>query len=145
MFYRLGMRRVRVFAVSLLMIATLGAQGKGKGHGKGQDKGASPARSGVNFDDDRRVITEYYRALPSSNLPPGLAKRGGSLPPGLEKQLQRNGTLPPGLAKRVEPFPPELERRLPPLAPDFRRGVVEGRVVIFNTRTSVILDVFLPF
>jgi hypothetical protein len=145
MFYCLGMRLAQIFAVSLLMIATLGAQGKGKGQGKGQDKGASPVRSGDTFSGDRRVVTEYFRALPPSNLPPGLAKRGGSLPPGLEKQLQRNGTLPPGLAKRVEPFPPELERRLPPLAPELRRGLVEGRVVIFNTRTSVILDVFLPF
>jgi len=59
--------------------------------------------------------------------------------------LLRNGTLPPGLAKRVEPFPPELEQRLPPLAPELRRGIVEGRVVIFNARTSLILDVFLPF
>ena len=27
------------------------------------------------------------------------------LPPGLEKQLRRNGSLPPGLQRRAEPFP----------------------------------------
>ena len=49
---------------------------------------------------ERDIITGYY-ANPSQGLPPGLAKRGGNLPPGLEKQLMRNGTLPPGLQKRL--------------------------------------------
>ena len=134
---------MRILAVPLLMMAMLGAQGKGNGNGKGHSKGEAPAASTI--DDTRRIVTEYSRALPQSNLPPGLAKRGGSLPPGLEKQLRRNGTLPPGLAKRVQPFPPELERRLPPLASDLQRGFVEGRAVIFNTKTQVIVDIFLPF
>ena len=43
-------------------------------------------------------------------LPPGLAKRD-TLPPGLERQLQRNGKLPPGLEKRA--LPDELKRALP--------------------------------
>lgn len=34
-------------------------------------------------------------------LPPGLAKRGGQLPPGLQKHLLRTGQLPPGLQKRL--------------------------------------------
>lgn len=94
---------------------------------------------------DRRVIREYVKAQPPDGLPPGLAKRGGALPPGLEKQLRRKGQLPPGLEKRFQPFPAALERRLPPLPPDFRRGFISGRAVIYNSNTSVITDVFVPF
>ena len=58
--------------------------------------------------DERRMIDEYYRRgekRKSKGLPPGLAKRGGNLPPGLQKHLQKNGQLPPGLQKRLEPLP----------------------------------------
>ena len=93
---------------------------------------------------DREVVRRYYSGHPG-NLPPGLAKRGGDLPPGLEKQLQRKGHLPPGLDKRVVAFPVELERQLPPLKSGLMRGVIEGRAVIYNPKTSVILDVCLLF
>lgn len=93
---------------------------------------------------DREVIRQYFRAH-NSTLPPGLAKRGGSLPPGLEKQLRRKGHLPPGLEKRITPFPIELERRLPPLKSGLIRGVIEGRAVILNAKTSLILDIFTIF
>src|SRR5579859_3887867 len=89
---------------------------------------------------DRDLISGYYRNQ-YSNLPPGLAKRGGNLPPGLERQLERNGTLPPGLQKNFQPFPPELDRQLPPLPPYYRRGVIGTSVVIYNTRTRLIVDV----
>ena len=91
---------------------------------------------------ERDIITGYY-ANPSQGLPPGLAKRGGNLPPGLEKQLMRNGTLPPGLQKRLNPLPVELERRLPPLPPGCGcdRGVVGGNVVLVRSRDHFILDV----
>jgi hypothetical protein len=131
-----------VLAATFAIGPSSAGQGKGKGYAKGHDKGApAPAR----YDGDRQVITQYLQGLPPSNLPPGLAKRGGSLPPGLEKQLQRNGTLPPGLAKQIQPLPVELETRLPPPPPDVRRGFVEGHVVIYNSRTSVVLDAFVPF
>jgi hypothetical protein len=86
----------------------------------------------------RRYYTEHPRALP-----PGLAKRGGNLPPGLEKQLARKGHLPPGLEKKLVPFPVALERQLPPLKPGLLRGVIEGRAVIYNPKTSVIFDVLV--
>jgi hypothetical protein len=74
-----------------------------------------------------------------------LAKRGGNLPPGLEKQLRRKGHLPPGLAKKLVPFPVEVERRLPPLKSGLVRGLIQGRAVIYNLKTSLILDVFAVF
>src|SRR5215475_14835072 len=53
--------------------------------------------------EERRIIESYYRSGgPSKGLPPGLAKRGGKLPPGLQKHLEKNGTLPPGLQKRLQ-------------------------------------------
>ncbi len=88
----------------------------------------------------RDVIGGYYRNR-YSDLPPGLAKRGGNLPPGLEQQLQRNGTLPPGLQKRLEPFPPDLRRQLPPLPVNYAYGIIDGSAIIVNQRTGTIVDV----
>lgn len=87
---------------------------------------------------DQRLIRNYF--ADTSNLPPGLAKRGGNLPPGLERQLQRNGTLPPGLQKRVQPFPAELTRQLPPLPTGMSRVILAGRALILD-RSNKILDV----
>jgi hypothetical protein len=109
-----------------------------KGHEKhGRD--AQDRRTAVFRSDHRRVIHEYYGAHPAG-LPPGLAKRGGDLPPGLAKQLRRNGRLPPGLEKRLVPFPVELERRLPPLPPHYRRCFVGDRAIIYDQRTGIIVD-----
>jgi hypothetical protein len=86
-----------------------------------------------------RIILDYYQPS-TSNLPPGLAKRGGKLPPGLEKQLRRNGQLPPGLAKRLVPFPADLERRLPP-QPGCRRAVLDSWALLIHDATNVVLDI----
>src|SRR5262245_38028870 len=92
----------------------------------------------VFLPDDRRVINEYFRN--TSNLPPGLAKRGGDLPPGLQKHIQRNGQLPPGLQKRLTPFPNDLDRRLPRLPSSYRRGTIGDSAVIYDPTTNRILD-----
>ena len=86
------------------------SKGKGQGKGKGRGKG----------------------------LPPGLAKRD-SLPPGLQKQLEKNGTLPPGLAKRG--LPPELESKLPAVASDLERIIAGDDVVLLEKATGKILDI----
>ena len=67
-----------------------------------------------------------------------------SLPPGLEKQLRRNGQLPPGLQKKVQPFPVELERRLPPLPTNYARVCIGGRGLIVDAQFNIvdIIDVF---
>ncbi len=95
-------------------------------------------------DRDRDVIRQYYAGNPGS-LPPGLAKRGGNLPPGLQKQMQRKGHLPPGLEKRLVAFPVELEHQLPPPRCGLMRGMIDGRAVIYDPKTSVILDICLVF
>jgi hypothetical protein len=60
------------------------------------------AKNGKQGNKDRRQSTVYYPYLQgnTSNLPPGLAKRGGDLPPGLQKHLRETGQLPPGLEKK---------------------------------------------
>lgn len=86
---------------------------------------------------DRQLIQGYYGG--GKGLPPGLAKRGGKLPPGLEKQLRKNGTLPPGLQKKVEPFPSDLARQLSPLPSKYSRVIVAGKAIIMD-RDHRILD-----
>jgi hypothetical protein len=93
----------------------------------------------VFTDRDRQLIHGYYSG--GKGLPPGLAKRGGKLPPGLEKQLRKNGTLPPGLQKKVEPFPADLTRQLSPLPSGLSRVMVAGRAIIMD-RNHKILDLF---
>jgi hypothetical protein len=115
----------------------VGAQGREKGGGTNR----SSERPSIIFTSrDRDIIRDYFRNR-YSNLPPGLAKRGGKLPPGLQKQLDRNGTLPPGLQKRLEPFPEDLERRLPSLPTSYRRGRIGEDVVTLDTRTQRIIDI----
>lgn len=89
----------------------------------------------VFSDRDRHLIREYYHR---HQLPPGLAKRS-SLPPGLQKQVQRRGQLPPGL--RGDRLPGELEVTLSSLPEGYVRLRVGVDVVLMNTHTRVILDV----
>ena len=134
------------YALAAGMAAAQGnsqGKGKGKGHNKNQD---DQEQSGgyVQYGfgaHDREVISTYY-SNHTQGLPPGLAKRGGNLPPGLEKHLERNGTLPPGLQKKLEPCPIELERQLPPLPADYHRAVIGAHIVVLNKNTNVIVDIF---
>ena len=94
--------------------------------------------------EERRIIEEYYRKSKKAKqkgLPPGLAKRGGNLPPGLQKQLDKNGRLPPGLQKRLEPLPVDLDRRLPRLPEYWERVILERNVILIDRRTQRILDI----
>jgi len=94
--------------------------------------------------EERRIIEEYYhksKKAKQKGLPPGLAKRGGNLPPGLQKQLDKNGRLPPGLQKRLEPLPVDLDRRLPRLPDHWERVIIERDVILIDRRTQRILDI----
>jgi hypothetical protein len=121
--------------------------GNGKGEGKKHYKEApaavvdNVAGIAIFTVGDRDTIKHHY-SVDRRSLPPGLAKRGGDLPPGLRKQLIRSGHLPPGLEKKMYPFPVELERRLPPLRPGLTRCFIGGNAVILNLKTKVILDIF---
>ena len=107
---------------------------------------------------ERQIIEKYFSGATSTHtvketatvekpkskkgnkaLPPGLAKRD-KLPPGLEKQLQKNGTLPPGLAKRS--LPADLEGKLPPVPKGYERRIIENSaIVLVEVATGLIADV----
>jgi hypothetical protein len=90
--------------------------------------------------EQEQLIREWFlRNGNYDNLPPGLAKRE-SLPPGLQRQLQRNGTLPSGLQKRVQPLPFALEQQLPPVWGGMRRVILAGNVILLELNTARIVD-----
>ena len=94
--------------------------------------------------EERRIIEQYYhhgKKPKKKGLPPGLAKRGGNLPPGLQKHLDRTGRLPPGLQKRLEPLPHDLDSRLPRLPDYWERVILERDVILIDRRTDRILDI----
>jgi hypothetical protein len=93
--------------------------------------------------EERRIINEYYRRATTKKkgLPPGLAKRGGKLPPGLQKHLEKNGQLPPGLQKRLARLPSALDRQLPSIPEYWERVIVERDVILLDRRTNRILDI----
>jgi hypothetical protein len=105
-----------------------------EGFGVVKDDGSIRVRFGEN---DIRLIKDYY-AKSKKALPPGLAKKS-QLPPGLQKQLMRNGKLPPGLEKRSLPI--ELERKLSPLPKGYVRLKVGENVLILKTNTDTIVDI----
>ncbi len=58
-------------------------------------------------------------------MPPGLAKKGGRLPPGLQKRA----------------FPRDLESRLPPPPPNAERVIVNNQILLLEIGTHFVLDV----
>ncbi len=147
-------RILRTFLLLLTALAVFAspslAQGRGQGNSHKQkdkdrdeqgDRDRDKGHGRPSFrQHDREIIVDYYHSR-QSGLPPGLAKRGGDLPPGLEKHLERNGQLPPGLQKRVVALPPDLERRLPRLPTIYRRGVIGTHVIILDRKTGAIVDI----
>jgi hypothetical protein len=121
-----------------------GQQGSGDQQGKDKqntDKPSTAPRAEIG-QKDRDAIGRYFKDN-TTGLPPGLAKRGDDLPPGLEKQLQKNGTLPPGLEKKLEPVPAPLERQLTRLPDGYSRRVLGQHLIVVNDKTKQIGDVFL--
>jgi outer membrane lipoprotein SlyB len=94
--------------------------------------------SGFSYHE-RQIIGDCF-ANDRASLPPGLAKKN-HLPPGLERQLQRNGTLPPGLQKRVQPLPEFCATRLPRLPRDWARVVLSGRIILLDPQQRIV-DLF---
>jgi hypothetical protein len=128
--------------VAILLVLSFGAfaqgnsQGKGRGHNKRNDDDNNRNGSYV-FDDVQRDRIRTCLNGNREGLPPGLAKRD-RLPPGLERQVQRNGTLPPGLQKKVQPFPGQCQVNLPRLPGGWERVVLGDRVIVLDPTRRVI-------
>lgn len=103
--------------------------GRGRGHNKGAQENAAAVQASIGTNDARLIREWFSQPANLQGLPPGLAKKE-RLPPGLQKQLVRNGQLPPGLQKKIQPLPPVLERQLTPL-PDQRRNLILDIVAAF--------------
>ena len=84
-------------------------QGRGKGSAKGKsteqkkDQTTDEAQDGKAMHafgkEQERIIRNWFSDQSNlDGLPPGLAKRQ-ELPPGLQRQLHKNGTLPPRTPK----------------------------------------------
>jgi len=116
------------------------AQGHGRGHEKHDRDDDDDQGRHYYSDHDRDEMRRWYHDH-DDDLPPGLAKRD-QLPPGLEKQLVERGTLPPGLRKKLRRCPEDLERRLPPPPPHCEHAILGGHVVLVNTQTFAVLDIF---
>ncbi len=128
------------FLIGFVTAGGSGAPGGGGTGIPGPPRPADQAPTAYLFSgSDRNVISNYLRTN-RANLPPGLARRE-SLPPGLERQLQRNGTLPPGLQKRLQPFPADLNRQLP-LPPAGVSRMFLGRRALLLDQAQRILDMF---
>jgi len=95
--------------------------------------------TGVFSSRDQRMIRSCFTDH-ASELPPGLAKRE-SLPPGIQRQLERGGSLPPGLQKKVQPMPQVCENGLSVL-PSGQERVVYGNRVMLVDSSGKILDAF---
>lgn len=109
-------------------------------------KGKNASLAVYFSNDDRHHIQGFYsekkhKHKKHKKTPPGLAKRGGNLPPGLQKQIERNGQLPPGLQGRG--LPGDLESRLSRLPEGYVRLVVEKDIVLMNKKTGIVADVML--
>lgn len=98
-------------------------------------------RGPMGFSDRDRDMISDCMADSYRDLPPGLAKRGGDLPPGLERQLERNGTLPPGLQRRVRPLPDQCEERLPRLPDGWFRVTLGARILLLDPGNRIV-DMF---
>jgi hypothetical protein len=133
-------------AMLLLAVIFLAAPPVSAGKGKDKPERVPPAPSEMHghppafLPEERQIILAFVQG-PPSGLPPGLAKRGGQLPPGLQQHLQRQGTLPPGLQKRLQPLPTALELRLPSLPDSWGRVVLGPHILLINRRSNQILDI----
>ena len=121
--------------------ASLSNARRGRGDVRREEQDAYDAL--IFSERDQRLIRSYFRGRGARGLPPGLAKRNGNLPPGLEKQMQRNDVLPPGLQKRTEPFPLELTRQLPRLPAGYSRVIIEGRAINVGSDNRVVDVMFI--
>ena len=128
------MNRLVLPVAAMLTAGIVVINAEGQGH-KGRDGGSQLSGSVhvVFSSDDVRVIRGYY------------APHYRALPPGLQKKYARTGQLPPGWQKKLQPFDPVVERRLVALPAGYRRGIVDGRAVIMDDRTHVVIDMAVVF
>jgi len=124
-----------IFAVLLLSLVPSSNAVASPKHWHEDEKHGNKHEDGSCYfrHDDVRVIREYYEP------------RYRSLPPGIAKKYYRTGHLPPGWEKKMEPLPVAIERQLVVLPSGYRRGYIDGSVVVYSPQTRVMIDVVALF
>ena len=130
----------KTLSVAFLMVVIAAPAVAQPPHGPKQNKHVQ-ARNNELARDYPVVAIDYFPAQDVRILREHYEPRYRSLPPGLAKKYARTGTLPPGWANKIEPIPGAVERRLVALPPEYRRGYIDGAVVIYSPRTQVVVDV----
>lgn len=119
-----------LFTVLVALIAAAGFQ----------STASAEFRAGVEFSKDEvNIIASWYREHGSVSQGKPRGKKGGGLPPGIAKNLQRGKPLPPGIAKQY--LPDSLVHVLPAPPRGFERIVVDGKVLLVEIATRVVHDI----
>lgn len=96
------------------------------------DRRYDRGRHGRYFSDrEIYLVREYYR--PRYRRAP----RGHG-------RYHRSGYLPPGWHRRIRPYPVYVDREVIVLPHGYRRGIIDGHAVIYNS-SGLILDVAVLF
>lgn len=105
---------------------------------------------------ERQIIQQYVAGFAAEQPGRGKGRKAKSLPPGLQKKLDRGGSLPPGWQDKVRRgevmpvdvyeqasrLPDEVMVQLPPQPPGTILVAVGGKVARLILATREILDVF---
>ena len=109
------------------------------------DKHAKHHEDEEDRELDRTLEGCYFQPADVHVISDGYAPRSRSLPPGLKKKFYRTGHLPPGWEQKIEPVPVDVERRLVTIPKDYRRGIIDGYVVLYVPKSGAILDSVVLF
>lgn len=144
------LHQLLIGATALMLSSTALAQpAHAPAHGA-RDNASQPERhrggEGRYESDSRRSLSEGYVDLPRFNERELLrllrrhdAPRAESLPPGIQRNLERGKPLPPGIAKRFDgPIVHELPRY-----PGYEWERVGADVVLIEAATRVVVDVLV--
>ena len=137
------MKRLICVALGSMLLQTTASAAPEKN--KPKNHATRDSRQSDDRADTRVAVRVVFSSADISLIRTHYAPRYRNLPPGLRKKVARGGQLPPGWQKKFEPFPADLERGLPRLAPGYRRGVLDGHAVIYDTKSHVLVDVAVLF
>lgn len=138
------MKKLTIGFLLLSLLPAVTATAKPK-HWHDDDKHWKKHWQGHDDDDDDRGPSCYFQPQDVRIIRGYYEPRYRPLPPGLAKKYYRTGHLPPGWERKMEPLPVVVERQLVPLPPGYRRGYIDGSIVIYSPRTQVMIDVVSLF
>ena len=134
-----------VAAAAALALLAWTPQSAAASNGKKHAKHERAAQAADRHSDARVALDVRFGPVEVRLIRNHYAPRYRNLPPGLQKKVARGGQLPPGWRKKFEAFPVRLEDQLRPLPRGYRRGVLDGHAVIYDSRSHIVVDVAVLF